>query len=196
MQGLDAWLPIFYPNLFPSEGDRKQKQEQGNGHATHDSHPNYTNYPTVLAVETHGAHSLAESVANRTLTTLPSITSAATSLGCRRVTPQAFQYALRPSVIPAVLPDAEAAMGCWRLADDERIMVELACGVNVALCYDGRLEGVLGRKLRPDDKVVVVLCGGSGVTVQMLAEWRSEFGAQVEDGVKNKEAVPSEVTMP
>lgn len=67
-------------------------------------------------------------------------------------------------------------MGCWRLADDERLMVEMACGVNVALCYDGRLEKVLGRKVRPEEKVVIVLCGGSNVTFDMLSKWKDEFG--------------------
>lgn len=82
-------------------------------------------------------------------------------------------------------------MGCWRLADDERVMVELACGVNVALCYDGRLERALGRKVRPDDKVVVMLCGGSNVTVDMLTRWRQEY-AYLEDGAGKKEEVGGE----
>lgn len=102
------------------------------------------------------------------------------------------------NVRSVVLPDAEAAMGCWRLADDERIMVEMACGVNVALCYDGRLEKALGRKVRPDDKIVIILCGGSNVTVDMLAKWRKEFG-WVEQEVRKESTngiVPSEVTAP
>lgn len=154
---------------------------------------------TVVAVETHGAHSLASSLAARKLITLPEITSQATSLGCQRVTPQTFDYATRDSVKSVVLGDAEAAMGCWRLADDERTMVELACGVNVALCYDGRLEEVLGRKVRKDDKVVVVLCGGSNVTVEMLAEWRERYGREVQRKAKKQgqEAeVPSDITAP
>jgi len=62
------------------------------------------------------------------------------------------------------------------LADDERLMVEMASGVNVALCYDGRLDKVLGRRLGKGSKVVIVLCGGSNVTVDMLMKWRQEFG--------------------
>ncbi|PVH95496.1 tryptophan synthase beta subunit-like PLP-dependent enzyme [Periconia macrospinosa] len=138
--------------------------------------PHSPSPPTIIGLETAGADSMHASVKARSLVTLPEITSQATSLGCARVTRQTLDYALRPNVISAVLPDAEAAMGCWRLADDEGMMVELACGVNVALCYDGRLERVLGRKLRGEEKVVVVLCGGSNVTVDMLAGWRREFG--------------------
>lgn len=114
---------------------------------------------TVLAMETAGAESLHASLQARQVITLDKITSKATSLGCARVTDATFKYAQRSTVRSVVLPDAEAAMGCWRLADDERIMVELACGVNVALCYDGRLEKALGRPVQPEDKIVIVLCG-------------------------------------
>jgi L-serine/L-threonine ammonia-lyase len=130
---------------------------------------------TVLAMETAGAESLNKSLVAGEMVTLDRITSQATSLGCARVTDQTFKFGQRGNVRSVVLPDAEAAMGCWRLADDERIMVELACGINVALCYDGRLEKALGRPVRKEDKVVIVLCGGSNVTSRMLCEWRNEY---------------------
>jgi L-serine/L-threonine ammonia-lyase len=141
---------------------------------------------TVVGVETAGAESLAAAVRAGQLVTLPRITSQATSLGCARVTQLTLDTAQRANFKGVVLPDAEAAMGCWRLADDERIMVELACGVNVALCYDGRLERALGRKVRPDEKVVIVLCGGSNVTIDMLSEWRKEY-AYLEQPVIRRE---------
>ncbi|KAF2474886.1 tryptophan synthase beta subunit-like PLP-dependent enzyme [Lindgomyces ingoldianus] len=151
---------------------------------------------TVLALETDGAQSLNKSLEAGQLITLPGITSQATSLGATRVTQRTLDYALRENVRSVVLPDAEAAMGCWRLADDERIMVEMASGINVALCYDGRLERVLGRKVKPEEKVVIVLCGGSNVTVDMLRVWREEF-ALVEESLRNGIGeVPSRVTAP
>lgn len=155
---------------------------------------------TVVAVETEGAASLDACVKAGEHVTIKGITSQATSLGAVRVTDKTWEYAQRDNVKNVILPDAEAAMGCWRLADDERTMVEMACGVNVALCYDGRLERVLGRRVRPDDKVVVVLCGGSNVTVEMLGKWREEFG-WVEgkmsngNGVQERD-VPSDLTAP
>ena len=152
--------------------------------------------PLVLALETKGAESLAASLAEGEVVTLPGITSRATSLGAVRVTERTFAYAQRENVRSVVLGDEEAAMGCWRLADDERVMVELACGVGVALCYDGRLEEALGRKVAKEEKVVVVLCGGSNVTVDMLAKWREEFG-WVEKEVQGKGGMaPSAVTAP
>jgi L-serine/L-threonine ammonia-lyase len=84
-----------------------------------------------------------------------------------------------------VLSDAEAAMGCWRFADDEKSLVELACGVNLALCYGGRLDKALGRKVMPDDKVVIIVCGGSNVTTAMVEGWRQEYG-YLDDRVTNE----------
>lgn len=130
----------------------------------------------VVAVETKGAESLARSVERGELVTLPGITSLATSLGATRVSEQALVNGLKEGVRTAVLSDGEAAMGCLRLADEERLLVELACGVSAAVCFGGRLEQAVGRKLDKEEAVVIVVCGGSNVTVEMLAQWRNEFG--------------------
>ncbi|KAL1302089.1 hypothetical protein AAFC00_002526 [Neodothiora populina] len=131
----------------------------------------------LLAVETRGAESLAKSMSSREHITLPGITSIATSLGCTKVSDRTYELATtRKQVRSVVLSDEEAAMGCWRLADDENVIVEPACGVNVALCYGGRLKRALGRPVRGDDKVVIVLCGGSAITVDQLAQFKEEFG--------------------
>ena len=124
----------------------------------------------ILAVETEGAHSLALSLEKGELSTLPAITSIATTLGARTVAPQAFVYGQRPSVTSVVLPDHAAMEGCVRFADDERIMVEAACGVSMALCYGNRLKKYLPN-LTEKSKVVVVVCGGSNITAEMLTKW-------------------------
>jgi len=151
----------------------------------------------VLALETRGADSLNASLARGEHVTLPAITSQATSLGARRVCERTYELARRRprQVRSVVLSDAEAAMGCWRLADDERLLVELACGVSVALCYGGRFERALGRRVREEEIVVIIVCGGSAVTFDMLAQWRREF-ARVEEEMPHLEDVPSEITAP
>ncbi len=131
----------------------------------------------VLAVETEGAASLAKSLEARQLVTLEEITTMATSLGARRVAERAFQYGRERNVKSVVLSDGEAAMGCWRLADEERLLVEPACGVSAALCWDGRLKKVLP-KLKPESKVVIVICGGSNVTLETLVDYRQKFGIE------------------
>jgi L-serine/L-threonine ammonia-lyase len=124
----------------------------------------------VLAVETQGAHSLALSLEKGELSTLPAITSIATSLGARRVAAKAYEYAQRDSVTSIVLKDEDAIEGCVGFAHDERIIVEPACGVSVALCYNDRLRKQLPH-LTEKSKVVIVVCGGSNISAEMLHKW-------------------------
>lgn len=127
----------------------------------------------VLAMETEGADSLNQSLKADRIVTLPRITSQATSLGVVRVAEKTFENAKRPNVTSLVLPDAEAARGCCILAEHERMIVELTVGVNVPVCYGGLLRQVLGsrKKLHRSSKVVIVVCGGNDVSVEMLMKW-------------------------
>lgn len=127
----------------------------------------------VLAVETEGAHSLALSLEQGRLSTLPAITSIATSLGARTVAAKAYEYAQRDSVISVVLKDVDAMEGCVRFADDERIMVEPACGVSTALCYEGRIRAHLPH-LTEQSEIVIVVCGGGNVTTELLLDWAKQ----------------------
>ena len=147
----------------------------------------------VLALETKGAESLHASLKRGQLIRLDKITSIATTLGASMVAEKTFEYGQRPNVKSAVLEDREAVMGCWRLADDERLLVEPACGVNVAVCYDGRLKKLLP-ELRAESKVVIVLCGGTTVTLEMLIGWREEFGLMEKETTKDAD-VPSTVAI-
>ena len=72
--------------------------------------------------------------------------------------------------------------------------MDAACGAPLALCYDGRLKRVLPG-LAPESKVVVVVCGGSIVTLDILAEYRREFG-YIEKMTTSDEGVPSTFSGP
>jgi len=135
---------------------------------------------SVLAVETLGAESLAQSLEKKQLVTLPGITSVATSLGAIRVAENAFKQAQRPNVTPVTLEDAEACAACLRFLDDERMLVEPACGVSVALAYDGRLKRYL-KNFGPEKKVVIVVCGGSKISLEMLLQYKEKYLARSEE---------------
>jgi len=132
----------------------------------------------VVALETEGADSLYQAVHTGTHIELPAITSIATSLGARKVAAQAYEYAYAGardgSVICARLSDADAIMGCLELAEWERILVEPACGVNAAVCMNGTLRKLLP-ELKQQDKIVIVVCGGSNINVDMLADWKKQY---------------------
>lgn len=128
----------------------------------------------VLAMETEGADSLSQALKAGHLITLPAITSVATSLGCRTVCQEAFECGQKDVVKSVVLTDEEAINGCRQFANDERIMVEVACGIAIAACYNGRLKQLLP-DLRKDSKVVIVVCGGSNVSLEIFEEWSRKY---------------------
>jgi L-serine/L-threonine ammonia-lyase len=119
----------------------------------------------VIAVETAGADSLAQAMAARALVQLPAITSIATSLGARQVSAQAFAYANTHPVTSAVVSDQAAVQACLRFMDDQRVVVEPACGASLALVYDGAPQ------LDAYSQVLVIVCGGVTATVAQLHKW-------------------------
>lgn len=150
----------------------------------------------IVATETDGTGSLALALQHKSLMSLPAITSLATSLGCTRVAERTLKNVLSPpsgvDIHSTVLHDAEAAKGVLALADEERILVELACGVCVEAAVGSGMgyKPSSGEKLKgddqqpltylkqlvpsigPDSRVVIIVCGGSNVNVEMAAEWR------------------------
>ncbi|RDW64829.1 tryptophan synthase beta subunit-like PLP-dependent enzyme [Coleophoma cylindrospora] len=134
----------------------------------------------VLAIETVGTGSLAASLKEKKLVRLPAVSGIANTLGAAQVAERAFEYALRPEVVSATLSDAEAAMGSVDFADDERILVESACGATLATAYNGMIR----TQLFPEDSdeqfkersVVLVVCGGSAVNIELLHTYRETYG--------------------
>jgi L-serine/L-threonine ammonia-lyase len=116
----------------------------------------------VIAVETEGAASLQASLAAGELVSLPAITSIATSLGARRVAAEAFERARSHPTLAVQVSDAEATAACIRLADAHRVLVEPACGA--ALAAVDRHAGQFRR-------VLVEVCGGMGVSLDLLRQW-------------------------
>ncbi|KAJ5443971.1 tryptophan synthase beta subunit-like PLP-dependent enzyme [Penicillium daleae] len=129
----------------------------------------------VLAVETRGADSLAHALRQGKLSSLSAIESRATSLGALCVAEKTLANAVSPpagiEVTSVVGSDAEAARGVVRLADETRLQVELACGISLEVAVGERLKELIP-DLRPETKVVVVVCGGSNITAEMIAEYR------------------------
>jgi L-serine/L-threonine ammonia-lyase len=139
----------------------------------------------VLAVETVGAESLYASVQAGELVTLPGITSIATSLGARRVCEKTWEWAQKAGsekLICSTVTDGEAAMACVRFLDDARILIEVACGATVATAYNGDLRRYLGKGLTDEEwaarNVVLVVCGGSNTSAELLEKYKETYGIE------------------
>ena len=118
----------------------------------------------VLAVETKGADSFAQSVAARQLVTLPAITSIATTLGARTVTPRLMDWSKQHDIRPIVVSDADAVHASLQFADDMRVVTEPACGAALSLCYAN------AHYLDKFERVIMVVCGGAGITYDGLVK--------------------------
>jgi L-serine/L-threonine ammonia-lyase len=122
----------------------------------------------ILAVETEGADSLrTASLANKHIG-IDSISSIATSLGAKKVAKRAFELLNENQIINHIVTDKNALDGCYRFLGDHRIMVEPACGACLSAVYNGC------DFLKDKQNVVVIVCGGVGVTMSQLEEWRQQ----------------------
>ena len=124
----------------------------------------WTDVP-VVTTETGGAESFAASVSAGRLVTLDRISSIAVTLGARTVAPKALDWSRRHPIVPCVVSDRDALDACRRFADDHRVLVELACGAALAAVYN-QAEPLTGLR-----DVLVIVCGGAGVSFDLLDEW-------------------------
>ncbi len=123
----------------------------------------------VLAVETDGAASFAAALAAGEAVQIGQLTSIAVTLGARRVTPYALEVAATHPVQSWLVSDRAAVDACLRFADEHRVLVEPACGAALAPVYAG--DAPVRAAAGP---VLVVVCGGAGVTRDQLAKWERE----------------------
>lgn len=129
----------------------------------------------LVVVETDGADSLNQSIKAGKLVTLPGITSIATSLGAVTVAAKALENGLKDNVSSLVVSDEEACRACVRFAEDERMLVEPACGATLALAYEaGKLAEAIP-DLTKETRVVLVVCGGRNISLELLEEWKAQY---------------------
>ncbi|XP_048467741.1 serine dehydratase-like [Rhincodon typus] len=132
----------------------------------------------VIAMETKGAESLNAAVKAGKLVTLPDITSVAITLGAKTVCEKALQNAQEHDILPEVISDQEAVQAVERFLDDERFLVEPACGASLAAIYTGTIQRLQkeGRLAQDLQSIVVIVCGGSSITMAQLKEYKILLG--------------------
>eukprot|EP00958_Prasinococcus_capsulatus_P023372 scaffold3443_cov404-Prasinococcus_capsulatus_cf.AAC.15 len=127
----------------------------------------------VVACETEGANSFAQSAEAGKLIELPGITSVAKSLGASKVSPTLMERYLELGpqlLVPWVGSDRDAVSACARFADEHRVLVEPACGISLAAAYNAC------EALRGCQRVVIEVCGGAIVTRALMSEWCTTLG--------------------
>ncbi len=123
----------------------------------------------VLAVETEGAASFSGAIKAGKLITLEKIESIAVTLGAKQVTAKALEWSGKHRIIPYLVTDKMAVNACYNFINDHRVLVEPACGASLAAIYEK------AEILNEFKSILVIVCGGSGVNLEMLNKWQQKL---------------------
>lgn len=107
-----------------------------------------------IAVGTHGADAFAHSLQAKQLVSLSAITSKATSLGVKQVTPKLMAWTKIHDIKSIVVSDDEALQGCFSFAKDQRMLVELSSGASLSVVYQNH------PMLHSFKRILLIVCGG------------------------------------
>lgn len=79
---------------------------------------------------------------------------------------------------PCALWNSGPASPAPPLADDEKILVEPACGAALAAVYSNVVQKLQGEgKIRvPLSSLVVIVCGGSNISLAQLQDLKTQLG--------------------
>ena len=123
----------------------------------------------IIAMETPGAASLKGAMEADQPILLDEINTIANTLGAKQVCQRAFDVTREFDVTSHIVSDREALEACYRFLDDHRVMVEPACGATLSAVYNS------APALQDSRKVLVVVCGGMGVSMEQLEHWKNSL---------------------
>ncbi|XP_001378476.2 serine dehydratase-like [Monodelphis domestica] len=131
----------------------------------------------IIAMETRGADCFNQAIRAGKLVTLPDITSLAKCLGAKTAAARALECIHECQIISVVVDDEDAIQAIERFLDDERMLVEPACGAALAALYSGcvgqlQAEGRLSSSL---GSIVVIVCGGNSIHRAELRALRAQL---------------------
>ncbi|XP_034261927.1 L-serine dehydratase/L-threonine deaminase-like [Pantherophis guttatus] len=151
----------------------------------------------VVALETKGAHSLNAALEAGKLVTLPQITSVATTLGVSIVAAETLKLAQEHPTFSVVVTDQEAVEAIEKFVDDEKILVEPACGAALAIVYSGRVQNLQAEgKLTPQlESLVVIVCGGNNITLAQLKHLKAQLGLSKDEEPWDDDVEESHIAM-
>ncbi|KAM8917990.1 L-serine dehydratase/L-threonine deaminase [Lycaon pictus] len=132
----------------------------------------------VIAMETAGAHSFHAATTAGKLVSLSQVTSVAKALCVKTVGAQALKLFQEHPIFSEVISDQEAVAAIEKFVDDEKILVEPACGAALAAVYScvvQKLQGE-GKLQAPLSSLVVIVCGGSNISLSQLRALKEQLG--------------------
>jgi len=114
----------------------------------------------VITTETSGAASFYESHKANKIIELKEISSVATSLGAKKVTPKSLELAHEFDIKPFTMSDEVAIKATQSFLSEYNVMVEPACGAALSVPY------FYSELISERDKVLVIVCGGANTGIE------------------------------
>ena len=125
----------------------------------------------IIAVETAGAASLAAAMEAGEPVMLDEINTIANTLGAKKVAQAAYAATKDYRVSSHIVSDRQALNACVQFLNDHRLLVEPACGAALSAVYQPA-PALLNKK-----NILVVVCGGMGVSLSQLTTWEQQLSA-------------------
>ncbi|XP_036077049.1 L-serine dehydratase/L-threonine deaminase isoform X1 [Rousettus aegyptiacus] len=132
----------------------------------------------IVAMETIGAHSFHAATAAGTLVSLAQITSVAKALCVKTVGAQTLKLYQEHPIFSEVISDQEAVAAIEKFVDDEKVLVDPACGATLAAVYSHVVQKLQreGKLCAPLSSLVVIVCGGSNISLAQLQALKKQLG--------------------
>jgi L-serine/L-threonine ammonia-lyase len=137
----------------------------------------------ILAVETEGAASMHAALKADKPVYIDHVETIATSLAPKRVTAKVLDWVHtwpQNTLMPALVSDAETIQACRWLLDHHNVLVEPACGAALApfLVPSPLRMAALSQIKQLPGSVVIVVCGGVGLTTADLMAYEAQYRLQ------------------
>ena len=123
----------------------------------------------IIAVEVEGAPKFRRALEAGHPVNLEKIDTLANTLAGKHVSAKTVEYARNHHVVSHLVSDRSAAHAVVEFTEDFRMFVELACGASMSVAYE------LPEVVRPYQNVVIIACGGAGVNLPLLLEYKRIF---------------------
>ena len=123
----------------------------------------------IVAVETKGAASFRAVIESGRWIGIPKVESIAKTLSVKKVARMAHELAASYPLHSHLVSDAMAVSALMKFADDYKVLVEPSCGAALSPVYEN------DPILKDYKNIVVIACGGSGVSIDLIDHWKNEL---------------------
>jgi L-serine/L-threonine ammonia-lyase len=137
------------------------------------------NGTSVVAIETEGAESFGQCIKQQKWVKLDKIDTIAKTLGALQVSEEAFKMTQKctHSLSAHTVTDTETVDAIIQFLDEHRILIEPACAATLAALYSDRTRSTVLSSLDRTKPLVVFVCGGSIITLELLETFKAQFSS-------------------